>query len=109
VQEENEHGIVNILHFSWKAWKNSRYNVNLKTSRARFSTLAPFVLLGILSEFVVPVIMKKISISKKRIFNIVYILVLYYPITEMWDLTLLIVKYHWMQNTVLEHVKDLTL
>jgi hypothetical protein len=39
--------------------KNSRYNINLKTSRARFSTMAPFVLLGILSEFVVPLIRKR--------------------------------------------------
>ena len=39
--------------------KNSRYNINLKTSRARFSPFAPFVLLGILSEFVVPLIIKK--------------------------------------------------
>ena len=87
--------------------KNSRY-INLKPSRARFSTLAPFVLLGILSEFVVPLIIKrKISISKKRTFKIVYILVLHYPIFEMQDLTLLIVKYHWKQITVLEHVQDL--
>jgi hypothetical protein len=38
--------------------KNSRYDINLKTSRARFSTLAPFVLLGILSEILVPLIIK---------------------------------------------------
>ena len=63
--------------------KNSRYNINLKISRARFSTLAPFVLLGILSEFVVSLIIKrKISISKKRTFKIVYILVLHYPVFE---------------------------
>jgi len=64
--------------------KNSRYNINLKTSRGRFSTLAPFAFLGILSGFVVPLIIKrKISISKKRTFKIVYILILYYPIFEM--------------------------
>jgi hypothetical protein len=41
--------------------KHSRCKINLKTSRARFSTLTPFVLLGILSEFVVPLI-RKISV-----------------------------------------------